>query len=67
MRLCKDKNCERLGIALNDSEFSRNAVYADQKHIYCRQCNARKAADYRWTIKVLASRTKVKLPASVSK
>jgi hypothetical protein len=63
MRLCRDRDCERYGVQLKDSEFGRNAVYADFKHIYCRRCCQRRTNEQRESLVVLAQRTKVKLPS----
>ena len=52
MRLCKDPLCLRFGIALKDSEFSRNSYYktwGDRTglSVYCRRCCQRKVNAYR--------------------
>ena len=68
LKFCKDKDCLRHGIALNENEFPYNTSYLTQgardgRNIYCKECCRRRTNEYRETLRVLARRTKVKLPA----
>lgn len=69
MRLCKDRDCLKFGIALVDSEFGHSEYYRkcglkDGIDIYCKSCRRRRTREYRLNLQVLIRRTKVKLPAS---
>lgn len=72
MRLCRDKDCLRYGIALSDDEFGRNAFYErygrkDCKNIYCKQCCLRRTKEYRSMLRHIAFRSKARLPVEAGK
>ena len=61
MKLCKDPQCLRFGIALKESEFSRNSYYKKRGDrsglsVYCRRCCQRKVNNYRESAGVMRNK-----------